>query len=124
MEIHPPPAAPAGMPLDLGNRTGAPMEIHPPPAAPAIVPLNSGGRAGHYQGKGVFSDGAQFSNDPTNNPGGIDFNAAHLDLQIKRDGNGIALPLAQQDLDNIYIEGLIPVILSIKPVQSSLEFLN
>ena len=54
-------------------------------------------------------------NDAAMTRGGIDFNAAHLDLQIKRDGNGVPLPINQQDLDNIHIDGLIPVILDIKP---------
>jgi hypothetical protein len=48
-------------------------------------------------------------------PGGIDLNAASLDLQIKRDGNGVPLPVSQQNLDNIKIDGLVPVILDIKP---------
>jgi hypothetical protein len=48
--------------------------------------------------------------------GGIDFNAAHLNLQIKRDGQGVPLPMSQQNLESIKLEGLIPVILEIKPV--------
>lgn len=47
--------------------------------------------------------------------GGIDMNASNLDLQIKRDGNGLVLPVSQQDLDNIQIDGLVPVLLDIKP---------
>ncbi len=54
--------------------------------------------------------------DPGGDVGGIDFDPALLDLQIKRDGRGIALPLPQQNLDRINIEGLYPVILNIKPV--------
>jgi len=50
------------------------------------------------------------------NPGGIDLNSAHLNLHIKRDGQGVALPLAQQDLAQLsHLEGLEPVIVSIKP---------
>ncbi len=48
-------------------------------------------------------------------PGGIDFAASNLDMQIKRDGAGVPLPVAQQDLDNIHIDGLVPVILNIRP---------
>ena len=48
--------------------------------------------------------------------GGIDLNAANLNLQIKRDGAGVPLPINQQDLENINIEGLFPVIRSIEPV--------
>jgi hypothetical protein len=48
--------------------------------------------------------------------GGIDFNAANLNLQIKRDGNGVPLALSQQDMAQLNsIEGLEPVILVIKP---------
>jgi len=47
--------------------------------------------------------------------GGIDFNAANLHLQIKRDGNGVPLPISQQNLENIHIDGLIPIITDIRP---------
>jgi hypothetical protein len=56
------------------------------------------------------------SNDATK--GGIDLNSADLNLQIKRDGNGVPLPIDQQNLDNIRIDGLVPVILNIKPATS------
>ena len=48
--------------------------------------------------------------------GGIDFNSAALDLQIKRDGNGVALPLPQQTIQNMKIDGFYPVIINIAPV--------
>jgi len=51
-----------------------------------------------------------------NTKGGIDLNAANLNLQIKRDGKGVPLPISQQDLENIKIDGLVPVIIDIKPV--------
>jgi len=48
--------------------------------------------------------------------GGIDFNAANLDLRIKRDGKGVPLPFVQQDLSQLMkIQGFLPVIISIKP---------
>ncbi len=50
------------------------------------------------------------------NVGGIDFNAANLNLQIKRDGQGVPLPISSQDISNIHIDGFIPVILEIQPV--------
>ena len=62
-------------------------------------------------GQGVSADRAQIK-------GGIDFNASQLDMQIRRDGNGMPLPVAQQDLDSIRISGLIPEILSIQPAAS------
>ncbi len=53
-----------------------------------------------------------------NMKGGVDFNSSNLNLQIKRDGKGVPLPLAQQDMAQlIQIEGFIPVILEIKPVR-------
>ncbi len=50
--------------------------------------------------------------------GGIDFNEQYLKMNIQRDGNGVPLPIGQQNLDNIKIDGLVPVILSIQPVTS------
>ncbi|MBF0478951.1 MAG: hypothetical protein HQL26_05675 [Candidatus Omnitrophica bacterium] len=47
--------------------------------------------------------------------GGIDMARSNLNLQIKRDGNGVPLPMSQQNLDSIKIEGLVPVILEIRP---------
>lgn len=55
--------------------------------------------------------------------GGIDFNAAHVDIEIKKDGNGVPLPLAQQDLSQLaFIDGFIPRIIEIKPVSSLPQF--
>ncbi|MEI8010943.1 MAG: hypothetical protein WCI27_00490 [Candidatus Omnitrophota bacterium] len=51
--------------------------------------------------------------------GGIDFAQSNLDMQIKRDGAGIVLPVGQQDLENIKIDGLVPEILSIQPAAGS-----
>ncbi|MFH0754127.1 MAG: MBL fold metallo-hydrolase [Candidatus Omnitrophota bacterium] len=59
-----------------------------------------------------------FSSDKAMVPGGIDMNAANLDLQIKRNGNGVLLPVGQQNFENIHIEGLVPVILDIKPAMT------
>ena len=47
--------------------------------------------------------------------GGIDFNAANLNMQIKRDGNGVPLPIGQQNAAMINAPGFIPVIFEIKP---------
>ena len=48
--------------------------------------------------------------------GGIDFNPESLDLQIKRDGRGVALPVFKQPIDQINIDGFIPVIINITPI--------
>ncbi len=50
--------------------------------------------------------------------GGIDMNAAKLNMQIKRDGNGVPLPVNQQNIENIQIDGLVPQVLKITPVTS------
>lgn len=61
---------------------------------------------------------------PANNLyGGIDLNAVNLNLQIKRDGSGVPLPVTIEDLENFQINGLVPKIISIEPAQS-LPFLN
>jgi hypothetical protein len=54
--------------------------------------------------------------------GGIDFAQSNLDMQIKRDGNGVVLPLNQQNLENIHIQGLVPVILKIEPASMAQFF--
>jgi len=48
--------------------------------------------------------------------GGIDLNPALMDLQIKRDGKGIPLPLPQQPIHQMKIDGFLPVIINIIPV--------
>ena len=48
--------------------------------------------------------------------GGIALNSKMLDLKIERDGNGVPLPLSQQPLDRINIQGFMPQIISIKHV--------
>lgn len=57
-------------------------------------------------------------------PGGIDMNSAHLNLEIRRDGRGLILPLDQQDMGRLEgIEGFVPVITAIRPV-TALPILN
>ena len=48
--------------------------------------------------------------------GGIDLDPSLLDLQIKRDGKGVPLPLPQQPIGNMRIEGFLPVIINVVPV--------
>ena len=52
------------------------------------------------------------------NPGGIDLNPAMMNLQIKRDKNWVPLPISQQQIENINVEGFFPVIINITPVIS------
>jgi hypothetical protein len=74
------------------------------------------GDKGKIEGLEIFSKGgvwmAKFK---ISNVGGIDFAQSNLNLQIKRDGAGVPLPISQQNLDNIRIDGLVPVILNIQP---------
>jgi len=49
-------------------------------------------------------------------PGGIDFNPNLLNLQIKRNGRGVPLPVEDQNFQNINVEGFIPVIINITPI--------
>ena len=56
----------------------------------------------------------QATNDSTK--GGIDLNPANLNLQIKRDGNGVPLAVEFQDIPNINVNGFVPVIINITPV--------
>jgi len=65
-----------------------------------------------------FPDRASTTNS-NNDLGGIDMNAANLRMYIKRDGRGVPLPVGQQDLAQIHIDGLVPVILEIRPASSS-----
>ncbi|MBF0478121.1 MAG: response regulator [Candidatus Omnitrophica bacterium] len=62
------------------------------------------------------SDSAQLKRDDV---GGIDLNAAMLNMQIKRDGNGVPLPVEMQDINSIKIDGLSPYIIDIKPIAPS-----
>ncbi|HSV43162.1 MAG TPA: hypothetical protein VLJ10_01280, partial [Candidatus Bathyarchaeia archaeon] len=55
----------------------------------------------------------------TRKVGGIDLNPAFLDLKIKRDGNGIPLPMMDQPMQELMqIEGFVPVIINVTPVQN------
>ena len=48
--------------------------------------------------------------------GGIDLNDNYLQLNIRRDGNGVPLPIEMQDPAMSNIRGLTPVILEISPL--------
>ncbi|HNV23434.1 MAG TPA: response regulator [Candidatus Omnitrophota bacterium] len=50
--------------------------------------------------------------------GGIDLDSGYMDLQIKRDENGVALTLPFQSLDHMKIDGFIPAIINIKPIEN------
>ncbi len=50
--------------------------------------------------------------------GGIDFDPTNMNLQIKRDGRGVPLPLPEQNLEQINVQGLFPVIINITPINA------
>jgi hypothetical protein len=58
-------------------------------------------------------DSAQITN------GGINFDAAQLSMQIKRDGQGMPLPINLQDQDLLNLQGLFPILLSIQLMSPS-----
>ncbi len=64
------------------------------------------------QKAGVSADAARLYTQQT---GGIDLSADKMGLQIKRDGNGVPLAFPMQDVGNLKIDGLSPVILDVKP---------
>jgi len=50
------------------------------------------------------------------NLGGIDFNPILLNMEIRRDENGMPLPLLEQPLELINTQGFVPFIIQIQPV--------
>jgi hypothetical protein len=67
--------------------------------------------------------GSRLANVDSAMKGGIYMNSTNLAMTIKRDDNVVPLPLAQQDLAQLSnIEGLDPVILSIKPASQTALF--
>lgn len=96
-----------------GNQTD--IRYHPSNA------MMKPGRAKSMVPKTLADQAAVTAVSPT---GGIDLNAANLDLQIKRDGNGVPLPISQQDMAQLsQIGGFVPRILEIRPA-SGLPFLK
>ncbi len=47
--------------------------------------------------------------------GGIDLSSEQMDLKIKRDGKGVVLPVSDQDIRDLNVEGLEPVMLKYQP---------
>ena len=72
-----------------------------------------------FGGKLVRDGDATASSSPV---GGIDLDAEYLNLKVERDGNGIPLPLPFQPVETIHVNGLVPVIINIMPVNMPLIF--
>ena len=56
--------------------------------------------------------------------GGINLDPSLLNLQIKRDANGVPLPMRKQSMGNIKIDGVLPVIIKIVPIDNLPLFLG
>ena len=65
--------------------------------------------------KEVLKDRALVSKNKAN-IGGINLDPAMLDLQIKRNGNGVPLPIGEQDFSMMHIQGFLPIIINVAPV--------
>ncbi len=73
--------------------------------------------------KGV-EDYAATTQKASRNVGGINLNANLLDLQIKRDDAGVPLPAFDQPINNMKIDGFLPVIIDIVPIQNIPLFIS
>lgn len=56
--------------------------------------------------------------------GGIDINPAFLKLLVKRDGNGVAVPVGNVNLKDTDIYGFEPVISKVEPVEDLPAFIG
>ncbi len=59
-----------------------------------------------------------------NKTGGINLDPAMLKFEVKRDGNGIVLPFAQQPDAAMRVDGVVPVILNVIRIPSMLPLLG
>ena len=109
--------------------------VEPDPDRPGNVKVYLGASVGSKKGSFAFSitpgspvrnftlDQAQ--NSVQTSPGGIDFNSANMAMTIKRDGQGMPLPFANQDLSQLsHIQGFEAEILEIVPVSGLLPILS
>lgn len=72
----------------------------------------------------TVNEGGVTNEKGSENVGGIDFNSDMLDLQIKRNSAGIPLPLDEQPIYDLNIEGFVPVIINVTPVSNILMLLG
>ena len=71
------------------------------------------------QDKAMLGKNENVKKDPV---GGIDMDPTMINLEIKRNGKGIPMPVPVFPAGNIRIDGLLPVIINIQPV-SNLQLL-
>lgn len=66
----------------------------------------------------VLPDVAMMIDPTTTGPGGIDLTLDNYNLQIKRDQQGIPLPIHLQDTERIHIDGFFPIMINITPINN------
>ncbi len=119
--------------LRIENYAASPIDLNEPVYRDQLASVIDSGKKAFgvvIDAKGKMSiqdmDIAQISASPAQIPeisadagnihkkGGIDFNAAMLNLQIERDGAGVPLPISNQPIGEMNIQGFVPVILNIE----------
>ncbi|OGX19413.1 MAG: hypothetical protein A2Y04_04290 [Omnitrophica WOR_2 bacterium GWC2_45_7] len=71
--------------------------------------------------KSLESDGGQAGADRVERQGGINLDPTMLDMQILRDPDGKPLPVWQQPIKQINIQGVLPVLIEIKPIMNNMQ---
>ncbi len=67
--------------------------------------------------KAEMEDVAMIQNMESTSTGGINLDPAMLNLQIRRDGKGVPLPMVEQDVDlGMRVIGFYPVVINVMPV--------
>ena len=57
-------------------------------------------------------------------PGGIDLDADLLDLEVSQDGAGVSVPVPQQPVSDMPVEGFVPVMIQLTPLPALPPLLN
>ncbi len=93
-----------------------PAPLTTPTTTQTTTPAGETGTLG--MDKALLKEGAeQVVETPSQVPvGGINLDPALLDLQIKRNKYGVPLPMTQQPIENMKIEGFVPVIINVTPI--------
>jgi hypothetical protein len=79
----------------------------------SVEPVSSKAGPGHPSDSAMMGDS---STSVKQNPGGIDFNFDLLELEIQGQGADFNLPIANMNIQQIHIDGLMPVIINITPI--------
>lgn len=80
------------------------------------LPLNDEDKAAVLKEAQVLLEDVAENAGSEENPGGIDLDPAMLNLQIRMDENGIPLPVNEQPVHLMHIDGFVPVIINVVPV--------